>query len=84
MPTNWCLGQDLVGRVRFFAQCSSGVEAVDEERSATFTVGVREEMEHLQAGWVGEIGRVGVGWEGEVGVGGIFHGEVCCEVIEAT
>lgn len=45
---------------------------------------MREQVEGLEAGWVGEVGCVGVGWEGEVGVGCVSHGEVGGEVVEAA
>lgn len=61
-----------------------GVEAVDEQRGTAVAIGVREKVEGLQAGGVGEICVIGVGGEGEVGVSGVFHGEVGGEVVEAA
>lgn len=84
MPADGCFGENLVGGVGFFEESLGGFEAVDEEGRAAFAFGVREEVEHLEAGRIGEVGCVGVGWEGEVGVGCVFHCEVGCEVVETT
>ena len=45
---------------------------------------MREEVEELESGAIGEVVCVGVDVEGEVGVGGIFVGEVGCEVPEGA
>lgn len=84
MPADGDFREGFVGGRGFREEGSSGVEAVDEEGGAACAGGVREEVEHLQAGWVREICVVGVRGEGEVGVGGVFHSEVCCEVVEAA
>ena len=70
-------------RCFIFEGCSC-FEAVDEKRGSAFAVGMGEEVEHLQAARVGEIGRVCVGAEGEGGVGGVFGGEVGCKIPEAS
>lgn len=76
--------QNLISVRCLESECRGCFEAVDEEGGAAFAVGVGEEMEHLQAAGVGEVGRVCVGAEGEGGVGGIFGGEVGCEIPEAS
>lgn len=43
-----------------------------------------QHVEGLQAGWVAEVGRVGVGGQGEVGVGRVGRGQVRDEVVEAA
>ena len=43
-----------------------------------------EEVEELEAGWVDEVGGVGVSGEFEVGVGGIGGVDFGCEVPEAA
>ena len=58
------------------AQDGGGAEAVDEQGGAAGAVGVREHVEGLEAGWVGEVGVVGVCCEGEGCVGCVFEGEV--------
>ena len=47
-------------------------EAVDQEGGSARAVGVREEVEGLKAGWVGEVCRVGVGTQCQRGVGAVF------------
>ena len=76
--------EDVVGAGGFAFQEGGGAEAVDEERGAAGAGGVREEVEHLQAAGVAEVGCVGVGREGEGGVRRVFGGEVGGEVPEAT
>jgi hypothetical protein len=84
------VGVDVYGRkdpVCFsicFQQLVRDFEAVDEEGRAAFAVGVREQVECLQACGVGEVGIVGVGFECNVGVCGVLGREVRCELIEAA
>ena len=77
-------GKDCIGVRGFFKKFFSGVEAVYEERGSACAFGVGEEVEHLETGWVGEVRSVCVGWEGKSGIGCVFHGEIGCEVVEAT
>ena len=77
MRDDLLLAQCPVRALILTVQILSGREAVDEGRCAAGAVRVREQMEHLQAAGVGEVGRVGVDGEGEgrVGcVGGIGGG----------
>lgn len=76
--------QDVVSGRRFEPEGGGCFEAVDEEGGAAGAGGVREEVEHLQAAGVGEVGRVGVGGQGEGGVGRVFGGEVGGEIPEAA
>lgn len=46
--------------------------------------GVREEVECLEVGGIGEVSVVCVGGEGEVGVGCVGYGEVGDEVVEVV
>jgi hypothetical protein len=84
------VGVDVYGRkdpVCFsicFQQLVRDFEAVDEEGRAAFAVGVREQVECLQACGVGEVGIVGVGFECNVGVCGVLGREVRCELVEAA
>lgn len=45
---------------------------------------MREEVERLEAGGIGEVSVVRVGGKGEVGVGRVGHGKVGDEVVEAS
>jgi hypothetical protein len=54
-----------------FIEIGSGSEAVYKRGFAARAIGVREEVEQLQAARVGEIGRIGVDGEGQGGVRGV-------------
>lgn len=63
--------RDHLGRAQYFVEVwvdfveiGSGSEAVHKGRFATRAIGVREEVEQLQAARVGEVGRIGVDGEG--------------------
>ena len=55
--------QGGVGFWRLETERRGCVEAVDQEGGSAGAVGVREEVEGLKAGGVGEVCRVGVGAE---------------------
>tara|TARA_R110002003_G_scaffold39_11_gene2499 strand:+ start:6721 stop:7053 length:333 start_codon:yes stop_codon:yes gene_type:complete len=63
-------------------QCTFTVEAIDKEGGTAFAVGVRKEVECLQACWIGEVRCVSVSFERDVSVRGVLRGEVGSEVVE--
>jgi hypothetical protein len=54
-----------------FVEMGSGSETVHKGRFATRAIGVREEVEQLQAARVGEVGRISVNGEGQGSVRGV-------------
>lgn len=76
--------QDVVGSGVLGEELVGGIKAIDEERFTAFSLRMREEMEGLQPGRVGEVSGVCVGVKGDVGVCRVLGGEVGCEVVEAA
>ena len=74
----------LAPLLSLIVQVRRGCEAVDERALTAGAFGVREEVEHLQAAGIGEVGRVGVDGESKVGVGSVGRVRHRGEVPEAT
>lgn len=61
---------------RFPTENLSRAEAIDQQGGTTATIGVRQHVESLQAGGVGEVGVVGMGGEREAGICCVLEGEI--------
>ena len=72
MPADLDPAQGGVGVWRIETERRGRFEAVDQEGGSAGAVGVREEVEGLEAGGVGEVCRVGVGSQCQGGVGAVF------------
>ena len=72
-----CVRHDLAGAQHFVegwvgvVEARGGRKAVDQGRLTARAVRVGEEVEHLEAAWVGKVRGVGVNREGEGGVRGV-------------
>lgn len=52
------------------------VEAIDQQRCATRTVGMRKEVEELNTAWISKVSGIGVSTERHVRVRGVAFSKV--------